>query len=310
MAKQSVVADFQGASYEGVDFAKYVVSWKDTREQGIVMHTYLKRSGGEAENMGRPPHEAQLLLNYVGKTWRTDALKLIKKIDEKPIGLLTHPLHGNMKCAVNGYRDAEMDIQNALNFYQVPLRFTESAVDTKIQSSDSQGPSAKQQDVSSTGSSLLSYTTVFTTAASKITALVAAATSYAAAAVTAALDNTINPALPSLLGTVGTLAQATIAALRTDPLATSDALVFTPVALCEQIYDACTQLQDSIGNTRLRLYEYVVPMTIHITNLARDFYGKNGKAREAEILLNNPRRIPDPGAIPQGVRLLMAPRTV
>jgi hypothetical protein len=310
MPKKSVVADFQGAAYEGVDFSKWVVSWKDTREQGVVMHTYIKRDGGEGENMGRPPHECQIVLNFVGAHWRIDALKLIKKLDEKPIGLLTHPMHGNMRCAAMGYRDAEMDIANALNFYQMPLRFVESAVDTKVEGDDWQGPTAKQQDVESKGTSLNSYATQFETAAALIVELVSAAVGYATDAADAANANETDPSLDAQLAGVGAKAQATIIAIRSDPAATTDATAYPAVALCEELYDSCVQLAKAIGRTKLQLAEYVVPMTIHITNLSRSFYGKNGAAREPEILANNARRIPDPGAIPRGTRLLMAPRTV
>lgn len=100
--KKPVVDGWQGAAFKGVDFSRWITSWRDTRATSYAMHVYLKRAGGEAEDMGRAPHEVQVQLSYLGKGWRDEYLKLQAAIDEGPVGDLLHPIYGSMRAVCAG----------------------------------------------------------------------------------------------------------------------------------------------------------------------------------------------------------------
>jgi prophage DNA circulation protein len=68
MSRQPVIKNWQGASFKGIDFSKYVTEWSDTRQLGLATHQYLKRRGAENEDMGRDPHVVHVVLSYTGPT--------------------------------------------------------------------------------------------------------------------------------------------------------------------------------------------------------------------------------------------------
>jgi hypothetical protein len=311
MSRKSVVSGFRGYAFKGVDFAKWVTRWEDTRDRDGALHKYNKRDGGEGEDMGRKSHVAVVHLAFVGPTWQKDFLRIQAAIDDDPIGTLTHPVYGAMTVYCRASAGV-MDVENAPNYYEVTLRFEESQVDTNVSQDSSnasqQGPAAQQLKVGSAAINLSQYATVFTTAASAINALIASATTYAAAAVASASALTADPTLTQQLATTETNTDAAIAAVALDPLA-APGVSDPAVAACELLYDACTQLDDSVRALRPQLGPFTVPMTMHITALAQFFYGADGPTRESEILANNAGRIADPGFISAGTVLLMAPKT-
>lgn len=312
MGRDPVVTGWKGATFAGVDFAKYVTRWEDTRQRAGTVHKYNKRDGGEGEDMGRDPHKAVVHLAYIGQTWRADFLKLQSAIDSTPIATLTHPLYGSMTayCRVS---TGTMDLESSPNLYEVTLSFEESQVDTNATADttvSNQGPTTKQQAVTGTATLLSSTASQFTSAASAVASLTSAATTFAAAAVAASQTLVPDPTLSQQLASVLSLTTAAQTAILSDPLAapgTSD----PAVDLCEQLYDYCTQLDEAVRALRPQLSVYVVPMTMHLTALAQLFYGSaDGPTREAEILTNNAEAITDPGFILAGTQLLMAPATV
>lgn len=313
MSRQPVAAGFGGYAFKGVDFAKWVTSWDDTRERDGAVHKYNKRDGGEAEDMGRKSHIAVVNLAFIGPTWKQDFLRVQATVDDDPVGTLTHPIYGAMQayCRMSSGR---MDLENSPNLYEVQLRFEESQVDTNVAQDSSnasqQGPAAQQLKVGSAALTLSQYAALFTTATAAIDALTASAVDYAAAAVASASALSPDPTLPQQLAGTRSATDAAISAIVADPVA-APGVSDPAVSAAELLYDTCVQLDDAVRALRPQLGLYSVPMTMHITALALQFYGaQDGPAREAEILSNNPDRIPDPGMISAGTVLLMAPRTV
>lgn len=307
---QAVVADFQGCAFKSVDLSKHLVEWHDTRQPSIAVHRYIKRDGAEVEKLGRKPHEVKATLAYAGKAWRSDWLPLQATIDADPGGLLVHPVYGKMQVVCQGYDGATMHVENAANLYIVPLAFIEDSIDTRIQAPNAQGPTAKQNLVQSFAAALLDRTPATPSTQASVLRYVTTATTYAAAATTAALVVAVDPSLGNKLDLVRAAAADARAALRADPLLGNDATGYEALALVEQVYDACVQLDDAVRAVKPTISIYTVPSTMHISVLAVRFYGPDGLARIAEILANNAGRIPNPAAIRAGTELLMASPTV
>lgn len=311
MANNPIVAGWRGAKFGNVDFAKYVVRWQDTRERQGVVHRYIKRDGGEAEDMGRAPHKAVVNLVYIGQTWRDDFLALQSAIDDKPIDTLTHPIYGAMTAWAHSSAGA-MDIENTPNMYELTLSFEESQVDTNVsatQQASAQGPQAQGQNISTAIAAVASYSPLFLTAATALTNLTLAAAAYSSAALASSQSVTVDPTLPQQLANILILANSAQSALAVDPAAAPGIIDPAQFAV-ESLYDACTQMADAIAALRPVLSLYTIPQTMTLLAWSQQFYGPlDGPSREAEIYMNNPGSIPDPGFIAQGTALWMAPPT-
>lgn len=313
MSRDPLVKGWRGAAFAGVNFAKYVISWDDTRDRAGTVHKYNKRDGGEGEDMGREPHKASVRLAYIGPDWRKNFLELQSAIDDNPIGTLVHPLYGSMQAYARR-SSGHMDLQDSPNYYEVSIEFEESQVDTKAKddaaTQSQQGPAAKQQAVTSAAANATQWGLIFTTAAPAVAALTSAATTYAAAAVASVTGSTPDATLAQQLATVKTLTDTAIAALLADPIS-APGIVDPAYAAMELLYDTCTQVDDAARSLRPTLSLYTVPMTMHITALAQLLYGSvDGPSREAEILANNVGTVYDPAMIPAGLQILVAPATV
>lgn len=301
---------FRSQFGSGVDFGKYVTEWSDTREYDLATHQYLKRAGGENEDMGRAPHLCSVVLSFAGPTWYKDFLALVAELDKSPKGVLTHPLFGQMRAACRGYHDAKMNVEQAADLYVVPLAFIEDNLDSTISSPQSQGPGAQVQLVNAYASTTTTATAKYTTSSSAVSSYTSAATAYATAAMAAVLSGKADYTLPSQLGGLMTMAMAARDAVRADPADTTDAPRYSAVVAIELLLDACRQLDRSVALLRPTLVVYVVPYRVSLTKLAHQFYGKDGLARIPEIQLNNPGKIPDPHGIAPNTQLRMAPATV
>lgn len=311
MANNPIVAGWRGAKFGNVDFSRNVVRWQDTRDRTGAMHRYIKRDGGEAEDMGRAPHKAVVNLVYVGQSWRDDFLALQSAIDDKPIDTLTHPIYGAMTAWARSSA-GNMDIEATPNMFEVTLQFEESQVDTNVsatQHASSQGPQAQGQSISAAIAAVASYGPLFLTAATALNNLTLAAASYSAAALASSSSVTADPTLPQQLANVLILTNTAQAALAADPAAAPGVVDPAQFAV-ELLFDSCTQMQDSIAALRPVLSLYTVPQTMTLLSWSQQFYGPlDGPNREAEIYMNNPGAIPDPGFIAQGTPLWMAPPT-
>lgn len=302
MAKQSLIAGGRGWKFNSVDFTKHVVNWQDSRQVRNASHEYLKRDGGEGEPMGRAPHISTCSLVYVGNGWREEYLELQAEIDKNPRGLLTHPVYDDMQVLCDGVPNASMNTEDALNTYEATVIFKEDRLDSNVQASPT--PSARSQEVDNNNERYnASFATKFAAAYARVSAFFAAAQKFTASAAASSNNRTRDPSLAAQLESVRKLAAAAITALRADPAAQSNATPAQAIGLVEQTFDACAQLLDLVGFQGL--VEYRVPAPIHIARLAAQFYGRDGNSRIGEILANN--RLPNPGMIPAGARLVMAP---
>lgn len=310
MSKPSVVAGWKGAKFGGTDFSRYVTSWEDTRDRSGPVHEYIKRDGGEAEDMGRHPHRVIVHLAYVGPGWQDQFLALQSEIDNGPIQTLTHPIYGPMMAHAKS-SVGRMDIENAPNFYDVTITFLESQVDTNLPLTtdvSAQGPAALQQAVSTALTNFASLSAKFASASSAVTAAGSAATAYASAAVTSAVNQSPDPTIPQMLATAQQAVAAAMSAVAADPAA-SPGVVDPALAAGEVLYDAIGQVDDSVRALRPTLYRYTLPRRMHVTNLMRQFYGPaEGPQREAEFLANNPK-LRDPGFIREGEVVWIASAT-
>jgi prophage DNA circulation protein len=301
-----VVSAFQGCSFKGLDLARFIIEWKDTREPALAVHRYAKRDGGEVETLGRKPHEAKLTLAFAGPTWRRDWLPIAASIDDDPKGPLVHPVYGRMQAACQGFNSATMNVEQAANLYIVPLGFVEDNVDTRLVA-EGQGPAAALARVEATGAALLKKATQAGRPQPNVLRFVTTATVFATATYQAFQRSMVDRALPGQLGKVRDYAAQARAALRA---AGGDTSSYEAIALAEELYDACVQLEDAVRAAGPRFVVYTVPALTSLAALAARFYGADGVSRMNEILANNPGRIPNPAAIRAGTQLVMeAPMT-
>jgi prophage DNA circulation protein len=312
MPRTSLIAGAKAITFKGIDITRYVASWQDDRQPAVAIHEYLKRDGGEAEHMGRKPHKVKFSLAFVGASDIEAYKRLQKSIDEDPRGALVHPIHGSMRVCCQGFTGAGMDVENAVNLYNVPLEFIEDAVDTKATADERIGPAARENQVRTLNTQMLTIASRFAAAATAINTFSAAVLSYAVSAVSSALSTTPDPALPGELASLRTYcedARAAVLADESDETANTDAAKYPALVAIEQVYDACTLLDDSVKELRPKLTVYTVPMTIPLMTLAAQFYKRDAQTRADEIRLNNPGKIKNPAAIPAGTQLLMATPT-
>jgi prophage DNA circulation protein len=308
---KSVVADFQGCSFKGIDLSRFITDWKDTRQFALSIHRYWKRDGGDVEVLGRKPHQAKVTLAYAGTTWRKDWLPFAASLDADPSGPLVHPVYGQMPAVCEGFADATMNIEFASNIYIVPLTFIEDQVDAAL-SSQSRDPSTLNQQAQQHGAALLQRAPQQGPIYNSILQYVTTALGYVEAAV-ATVEQALSygRTLDAQLERVQTSALAARGAVRADPATGSDSERYAMLALVEQLFDDCVQLSLAVGAaTAPVLITYVVPSTTHIATLATRFYGADGLSRIPEIMANNAGRIPNPAAIARGTELSMAPPTL
>lgn len=305
MAKQSLITGGRGFAFRGVDFTKWVTSWQDTRGVRNASHEYLKRDGAEGEGMGRAAHVATIKLCFLGETWRDDYLALQSKIDEDPGGLLTHPVYDDMQVRCDGVPDASMNVEEAPNQYEVTIVFREDKVDSKVATQPTASGRSQEVDNNSERYSA-SYSTQFSGSSTQVDAFFTAAKTFTTAAEASVNNATRDPSLQSQLESVRKLAGLAVTALRSDSASHSDATAAGAIALVELTFDSCGQLFDLSGQQGL--VGHVVPGPIHVAALAAQFYGSDGYTRIGEILANN--ALSNPGMIPAGTKLVMAPPTV
>ena len=317
--KTSLVTGWQGAKFKDVDLEPWILEWHDTRASGVAMHNYIKRDGGEAEEVGREPHETQMTLCFLGPKWREEYLKLQKAIDDGPIGTLIHPLLGPMTAACAGPQGASMVFASELDSYTVPLRFIESAVDTKVDTKNLQGPEAASSDVDGASDSLSVAAMPWLGVPGAPTALAimafqsAAVGFYAPAALGAASSLVPDASLSSLLDNVRLASQVARDTVLLDVSLSgfsTDVAKYDVLAAIQVLYASCVALDDAVRSQRPRLIDYVLPGQLHIAKLALLFYGPDGASRIDEILVNNAGVLPEPGMIPANARLKMAAPTV
>src|SRR5262249_50537519 len=103
--------------------------WQDTRKPRLAVHEFLKRDGARIEPMGRAPHQVKLNLAFIGPNWARDFRNLIALTDKDPLGLLTHPMVGQMSGAFMGIEGSQVDVEQAQDMVLVPVTFIENQLD-------------------------------------------------------------------------------------------------------------------------------------------------------------------------------------
>lgn len=307
-----IITDFQGCSFKGFDLSRNLVEWKDTRQQALAEHRYIRKDGSEVEALGRKSHRAKVTLAYVGSTWRSDWLPFAASLDADPSGPLVHPVYGQMPAVCEGFADATMNVETAPNLYIVPLVFIENQLGAQLHASNAATPQALLQRAQAHGAALLQAAPAQGPVYDSALRYVTTATGYANAAISFT-SSALSYArvLQSQLDAVERSAVDARAAVRADPTTGSDADRYDLIALIEQLFDDCVQLDGAVRTAAApALILYKVPSTTHIAILAVRFYGPAGLARVDEILGNNPGLIPNPAAIASGALLRMAPPTV
>jgi prophage DNA circulation protein len=307
-----VIADFQGCSFKGTDLSRNLLEWKDTRQPALAVHRFIRKNGGLVEVLGRKPHQARVTLAYAGPSWRAAWLPFAASLDDDPSGPLVHPVYGQMPAVCEGFVEATMNVETAPNLYIVPLTFIENQLGAAIAAADSAGPHALQQRAQAHGAALLQRAPAQGPVRDNALRYVTSAVGYANAAIGYTSDALSHGRqLQGQLDAVERTAVAARDAVRADSAAGSDAERYDLIALIEQLYDDCLQLDAAVRTTRApAMIRYVVPSTVHVAVLATRFYGSDGVSRVDEILGNNPGLILNPAAIAAGTRLRMAPPTV
>jgi prophage DNA circulation protein len=277
----------------------------------LAAHRYWKRNGADIEVLGRKPHQAKVTLAYAGPTWRKDWLPLAASLDDDPTGPLVHPVYGQMPAVCEGFAEAVMNVETATNLYIVPLSFIEDQTDAQLEAQQT-SPSELAQKASAHGAALLQQAPQQGPVRANVLAYVTTVVDYANAVVNTAQEAlSYGRLLDAQFGRIEALAVAARDGIRGDPSTGNDAARYSTLALIEQTYDDCVQLNLAARMTVApALIDYAVPSTMHIATLAVRFYGADGLSRIDEILVNNAGKIINPAAIEAGTLLSMAPATV
>ncbi len=304
MAKSILPEGVAAARFKGIDINVKMVEWTDTRKPRLAVHEYLKRDGALIEPMGRAPFRCKMSLVYVGEKFAEEFKELAKSVDDNPKGTLSHPLFGEMQVACEGFEGATLNVENGRNLYTVPVSFVEDNLDQKL-ANQANGVAAQQQKVDTTSTALLAKITQFVAAATAITNLANAAVSFSVSAFSSQSAFAFVPGLNTALQSLRMLTMDAVAEIRADPAADPEPKCYETVVLCEQLYDACVQMHSAISVAQPALVTYIVPIQIHVANLAVRLYGADGRDRIDEILSLNPGKIPNPASIPPGISLLV-----
>lgn len=303
----NVIPGAEFFKFKGLDLHANLVSANYTRKRRIAVHEYLKRDGGQTEDMGREPFRVQLAVTFVGPDFRAEATRLAASIDQNPNGQFVDPLFGEFPATCEGFDRALLEPDRTVNSITLPLSFVENNVDARLSASQSQGASTAAQAVTEQVESFDEIVAEFAAAATATAALSDAAAAYATAALDAFIETAIDPSLTTRLGEIAGLTEAAQAALVT--AAGSEVFACDALVASEMVAAACASLQQAILDARPPMGRYTVPTLTHVVALAQYFYGNEGLARVDEILANNPD-VADPSAIEAGTVLVMAQPTV
>jgi hypothetical protein len=308
-------ATFTSASQgKQIDLDVHLVEWTDSRKPRLATHEFLKRDGASIEYMGRSPVTIRFNLIYIGQTWRNDFLQFAAIIDKDPKGKLTHPVFGSINVACQGFDGATMNTETGRDLYLVPVSFIEDNIqrgkDTFKGLSVADSVQSRQQDVENYSSSLTSLVTRYILAGAAIQNLAHQAQSFSVSAFNSYAQATLDPSLQISLAGVAKLAEESVGLINSEINAINDPINYNTIFLIELLYDACSQMFAAISASKPALITYVVPIKMHIANLAATLYGADATGRIDEILSNNPGKIPNPSSILPGTILKVSTPTV
>jgi len=167
------VIDAQRASFNGVDFYRYLVEFKDTFGPGFHAHRIPGRAGAKQEELGPSLHQMPVKLEFSGVEWRTQVQDVLGAMIAKPRGLLVHPVYGKRRAVLKAPINATFNPSQRGCWYGVDLLFEEDTLDQALQTD--KGPAAHAQDVQT-------HAAEATTAAEAFRALVFAKNQFGAQA--------------------------------------------------------------------------------------------------------------------------------
>lgn len=293
--------------FRDLDLDGALVSWNDAFAVRLARHSYLKRSGAEQEPMGAEAGRFTMRLSFVGPAFATQYRALVASIRQDPLGLLVHPLLGQLRVACTGISDAACEPGRARNAIDVTVGFEEDALDAAFVTDASDSPLAAAGRIASATARFKAASARFPRAATQAASLVSSTSTFSTAA-QAAAAGAVDVSLLMKLAAVGIATDAAVEALLGDPLARR-AAAFAAVSRAVEIYGACVQLDRVVAASRPPIIEHRVDGPVNLFVLAARLYGAaQARARAQEILAIN--RIPDPAFIPPGFRLRIARPTV
>lgn len=303
MGANLLIDDPYDFKFKDLELHGCLVGWSDSLPQRLARHVYVKRDGAELEPTGADPGTFKFRLAFMGEHWATNYRALVQSIRDNPRGLLIHPILGEIQVGCMGIDSADSEPGQALNLLNVSITFVEDQVDGTFALAEFEGPAAKQAKVDTWTGTLGALASKFLFAASEFEKLIYSANVYAEAAYNAIANNEPNPALATMLGDVGTKAQALGRLLKQEQESRSGASRdYQPaVEAVERTHSACVELDEAIQYNHPTLEDFVVPATMPLATLAALRYGKNAKTGMDEMLTLN--RIADPHAIPAGTVL-------
>lgn len=323
----SILSNAQIFRFKGFDLHGSTEGWDDDLPIRLASYEYLKRDGAEVDPNGAGQKRWSFSCVFMGADAGQRYRNLAAAIQQDPKGQLDHPRLGTFNAACSGLKGRERPA-TAIDVIEFTLELVEDQVDHSIRADLSQGP---QRYVNYVEDALVTVSK----ATAKITSNRLANAVYAALVATRAN-------LESLIGKFLQLAllfsQSTPDSLATDPSLVDtapldkvlekariakadylDALAATlPVTLETDVsltdartgaylaYAHSLQLYQAILAQRPPTVDFVVPAPMPLTVIAVRLYGKDARARIAEIYQMN--RIPRPYWIPAGTRLrVLAP---
>jgi prophage DNA circulation protein len=303
-----ILTDAKAFRFKDLDLSGNLVSWNDKIGMRLAVHQYLKRDGGEVENMGAEPGRFVMRLCFLGDAWAKQYRALVAAIRKDPRGQMVHPLLGTLRVACEGISDAAVSPAAERDSINLSVPFVEDAVDATVLAESFIGPVARQARITSYAAKVTSAISQIASAVSAGATLTGAAITFGAAAVHAASSDTPDPSLDQKIEEVVSATSAAITAVRADPRAGTDATTYALVAHIEQLQAECMALAEAVASSKPTIVTYVVAGTTDVATLAARLYGGDALARLDELMTLN--RIPNPHAIPAGMVLRVAAPTM
>lgn len=293
------------AAFKGIELHKNLSVFVDSRGPRVVVHEFPFRDGAKVETLGRRPHRTDWTVTFTGPKWKDDFLELARSIDDAPGGLLVHPIYGQMQVVCQGFDRATVNVVEATNTIVVPLTFIEDQLDVGLDEQATTASVKQDTDVAIEEFNTAAEPYTSTTAVAAVASFSSLATTFAAAALASAQNQTADASLFAQIEGLSAQLGATQAALQADPVAAqSVAQVYDVLAASEVVLSQCMALSDQISLETVSFERYVVQGRTSITIVAQRLYGNAAINYIDQLLALNPHVV-DPTNIPAGTILLV-----
>ena len=118
----------QSFSFASRSLVGVLVGFSGATPRRMVMHEYLKRRGGRAEDMEIGPRTLDADLQFLGATAGKDYRDFENFIAKNPFGLLNHPIAGRWQAFCRGPQP-QVHFQEAINQVKVRVSWIETELD-------------------------------------------------------------------------------------------------------------------------------------------------------------------------------------